>query len=152
VPDGLDARPRIDRARPWVWGGGILAAIVLLAAVGIGVLRIYAIPDRSTPTATVTGYFAALQVQDYARAWQFTSASNEDQSSEAAFAQNQQAANNLSGRIISFHIVQLNEDGNGHATGVLTISRSGAPNDGATESVSLTQYGGNWLIDSVTGA
>src|SRR5262249_53019603 len=89
----------------------LLASVTLLilAAVagGAGFLLASAPPDRSSPTATVTGYFNALHAQDYARAWQFMSASRGGAGSQDQFTQNQQADDARYGKVMSATITHI---------------------------------------------
>ncbi len=43
--------------------------------------------DRSTPRATVTGYFHALSAQDYATAWRYDADSRNNPAAQTAFIQ-----------------------------------------------------------------
>ena len=139
-----------DGGRGVVWWIALAAAVLLAVAAVAIVLHVYVPVDRSTPSATITGYFDALAAQDYARAWQYTSGSAKDPSSQASFVQDQRADDALSGRVLSMRIVSSVEDGRSHETVVVSVTRSGAPHDAVAERVLATQYGGNWLIDSIT--
>ena len=128
-----------------------LAAIVLLAVAAVAiVLHVYAPLDRSTPSATVTGYFNALSAQDYTRAWHYTAGSADDPTSQASFLQNQRADDALSGRVLSMRVISSQEDSSSHETVMISVTRSGSPQSTIHETVLVTQYGGNWLIDSIT--
>ncbi|HEV7215616.1 MAG TPA: protein kinase, partial [Chloroflexota bacterium] len=51
------------------WGLGLLALLLVSIVVSVMVVRAFAPPDRSTPQATVTGYFNALIAQNDNLAW-----------------------------------------------------------------------------------
>lgn len=143
-------RRLLDPGRPVVWGTAVAIAVLVVAVVATSILRSYATLDRSTPTATVTGYFVALQAQDYARAWQYAAASNGDQSSEITYAQNLKTDDAHYGRVLSFQVGAVAEDTAGHASCAVTVLRSGAPNAAINYSVVLTQYNSLWLIDNIS--
>jgi hypothetical protein len=133
-----------------VWSVLVLAALAA-TVVGLTLLtRAIAPVDTSSPRAAVQGYYAAVQAQDYTRAWQYTAASTKDQSQQSSFAGNLRADDAQYGRVLSVAIAAISPDSSGHATVRVTVSRSNAPAAPLSESVVLTQYGGSWLIDSVT--
>ncbi len=125
----------------------VVAATVIALAL---VIRSHVPLDRSTPKATIQGYYAALNAQDYARAWQFTTASTKDQASQAGFTSNLRSDDSRNGRVTSAMIVSIAQDSSGNATGTVTVTRSGAPTVPGTDTIVLTQYGSVWLIDSVS--
>jgi hypothetical protein len=135
-----------------VWSTVLLAAIAAMV-VGLTLFtRTFAPLDTSSPHATVQGYYNALLAQDYGRAWQYTAASIKDQSQQANFASNLRADDTQGGHVVAITIVAINSDASGHAMGTVTVARANAPGASITESVLLTQYGGVWLIDSVSSS
>ncbi len=148
--EGEDKRRWLDPSRPAVWGAAVAIAVLVVAAVALGVLRSYAPMDRSTPQATISGYYTALQAQDYYQAWQYTAASNRDQSSETSYAQNLKADDARNGRVSSVQIGPISQDGSGHATCTVTVLRGGTPATPLIDNVVLTQYGSLWLIDNIS--
>ncbi|HEV2238027.1 MAG TPA: serine/threonine-protein kinase [Ktedonobacterales bacterium] len=135
-----------------VWSTLLVAAVAALV-VGLTLFTRTFVPlDTSSPHATVQGYYSAVMAQDYGRAWQYTSASTKDQSLQANFASNLRADDTQGGHVLSITIVAINSDSSGHATGTVTVVRADAPGAPITESVLLTQYGDNWLIDSVSSS
>ena len=136
-------------AHPVLWGVG-LAAVAVLLVVGIyAATQVFAPLDRSTPTNTVTGYFAALNAQDYSRAWQYMAASQRGQTSEADFTASLSADDAQYGRVLSSKIIQLNQDASGHVSGTINVFRARAPSAPIVYTAALTQYGGQWMIDSL---
>jgi hypothetical protein len=133
-----------------VWSVLVLAALAATAVALTLLLRAFVPVDTSSPHASVQGYYAAVQAQDYARAWKYTAASTKDQSVWSSFADNLRADDAQYGRVLSVTISAIPSDSSGHATARVTVSRANAPTAPLTESVLLTQYGGDWLIDSVT--
>lgn len=131
---------------------GIL--VVLMAAVGglaVVAYQNFAPPDRSTPQITTTGYFDALEQQNYSRAWQYSSASRNDPASQATFASALSADDGRYGKVLSFTITQSQTDNAGHATLTVSVTRATSPDVPLTYVVSVTQYSGdNWLIDSAS--
>ena len=107
-------------------------------------------PDRSTPQATLTGYFNALQQDDFSRAWQFASASHNDTASQDVFTQNLRADDSRYGKVISFDILSVDADGSNHATALVQTERANAPGSPVVYSIALTQVDGTtWLMDSI---
>lgn len=131
-----------------------IAAVCLVlgaAALGMSLLRNVGPPDRSSPSASVNGYFAALMAQDYSRAWQFSAASRNDSGSQAAFAASLRADDAHYGRMLSAQISQVGDEVSGSVTVVATVTRAAAPQDAMTYTLILTQYDGNtWLINSIS--
>jgi len=158
APDDLRSErvtPSQDHKTFTPWSLAVRAALVLavVAATVIAlalVIRSHVPLDRSTPKATIQGYYAALNAQDYARAWQFTTASTKDQASQAGFTSNLRSDDSRNGRVTSAMIVSIAQDSSGNATGTVTVTRSGAPTVPGTDTIVLTQYGSVWLIDSVS--
>jgi serine/threonine protein kinase len=131
-----------------------LTAVCLVlgaAALGMSILRNIGPPDRSSPSASVNGYFAALMVQDYSRAWQFSAANRNDSGSQAAFTASLRADDAHYGRVLSAQISQVDDEVSGSVTVVATVTRAAAPQDAMTYTLVLTQYDGNaWLINSIS--
>ena len=132
---------------------GIALALILVAA-GIATLMIVprlAPPDRSSPRATITGYFDALQQDDFSSAWQFVSASRNDTGSQSPFTQALHADDVRYGKVLSIQIVSVDTDGTNHATVVVQATRAADAHSPVVYAISLTQYDGTtWLIDSIT--
>jgi len=132
----------------------IISLLALMAILGVVAAVAYqnlAPPDRSTPQATTTGYFDALEQQNYARAWQFSSSSRNDASAESAFASALSADDARYGKVLRYSITQTQSDNSGHTNVTVSVTRSAAPNAPLIYAVSVTQYGGAlWLIDSAS--
>jgi serine/threonine protein kinase len=135
---------------PWIWSGGLMALVLAAILVTVSVLPTLTTVDRSTPHATVSGYFDALRARDYARAWQYVAASRNSVTSETDFARNLRADDDHNGRVLSVQIGDLPQDTSGHASGTVSVVRSLAASTPRLYTVVLTQYGDVWLIDSVT--
>jgi serine/threonine protein kinase len=151
-PPGAEAEARQSRRSPsmFLLGGGLLIAIVAAAFIGITIVRGMAPPDRSSPRATVTGFYAALQAGDYSRAWQFASASRNNTGSQSDYVSSLQADSQRFGQVTGVRILQVETDNSGHADAVVVVTRADDPNSPQQYTVTLTQYDGtNWLIDSV---
>jgi serine/threonine-protein kinase len=130
-----------------------IALVFILVAVGIATFMIVprlTPPDRSTPQATITGYFNALQQGDFSRAWQFVSASHNDTSSQAVFTQNLRADDSRYGKVISIHIISIDTDSSSHATALVQSTRANDTSNPVVYSIALSQYDGTtWLLDSI---
>lgn len=153
---GTGRSGRVSR-REGINRGPMLTAIALaliLVAAGIATLMIIprlAPPDRSSPTASITGYFAALQQDDFTRAWQYASASRNDTGSQNLFTQTLHADDVRYGKVLSVQIVSIDTDGANHATVLVQATRAADSHSPVVYSISLSQYDGTtWLIDSVT--
>ena len=132
---------------------GITLALILVA-VGIATAMIVprlAPPDRSSPQATITGYFNALQQGDFSRAWQFVSASRNDTSSQDQFTQTLRSDDARYGKVVSIHVVSVSTDNANHATAIVQVTRANDTHTPIAYSISLSQYdGATWLMDNVT--
>jgi len=153
----LDDAPTPTPAKAWrgrarrrvIWGLGVLALLLVSVAVSVMVIRAFAPPDRSTPQATVTGYFNALSAQNDNQAWQYVSASRNDPTSQSSFVSELQSDDARYGRVESVHVPQIIQNTPGHATAYVTVIRANQPNSPITYSLSLTSYDGVWLIDNI---
>ncbi len=132
----------------------IIALLTLMAVLSVVAVIAYqnlAPPDRSTPQVTTSGYFNALEQQNYSRAWQFSSSSRNDPGAQSAFASALAGDDARYGKVLSFSITQSQSDNSGHTTVIVSVTRSAAPNAPLTYALSVTQYGGAlWLIDSAS--
>lgn len=134
----------------------LIGIVLAVALVSVGVVTLIIVPrlappDRSTPTATVTGYYTALQQSDFTRAWQFSTASRNDTGSQNVFAQNLRADDARYGKVISLRIISVVNDSSSHATAMVQTKRANDANNPVVYSVALSQYDGTtWLIDSIT--
>jgi serine/threonine-protein kinase len=153
--------PSIDReksssrppAMPYLLGGGLLIVVVAVALIGINIVRAMTPPDRSSPNAAVTGYYTALQAQDYTRAWQYASASRNDTGSQSNFVTSLQSDAQQFGKVTRVRVVRIETDNSGHADAVVQVTRANSPNSSQTLTIVLTQYDGtNWLIDSIAAS
>ena len=146
------APPRIAEWPPLAVLIGLLA--VLMVAVGALALFAYdsfAPPDRSTPQASVTGYFDALEKQNYSLAWQFSAASRNDPSAQASFTTALSTDDARYGKVLRFSVTSSQTDSTGHTNMVVNVTRARAPAAPLTYAVSVTQYSGSlWLIDSAS--
>ena len=145
--------PRRQRRGPplSVLIGLLLVLMVVVGGLAVVAYQNFAPPDRSTPQATATGYFNALEQQNYARAWQFSSASRNDPGSQSSFASALSADDARYGKVLRFTITQSQSDNAGHTTLTISVTRDTTPNAPLIYMVSVTQYsGGNWLIDSAS--
>ncbi len=139
-------------SRPGVWGALVLVFALITALAVVGYQHFFAPLDRSMPIATVTGYYNALVGQNYNLAWQYTTSSANDQSSQGAIIANMKADDTRGGPIVSFHMSALQGDASSHVTTTVTVNRARAPGEPAVYVVYVTQYGSIWLIDSVTAS
>lgn len=131
-----------------------IALALILVALGIATVMIVprlAPPDRSSPQATITGYFNALQQGDFNRAWQYVSASRNDTSAQNLFLQTLRSDDARYGKVLSIRIISVGTDSVSHATAIVQAKRANDPNNPVAYSISLTQYDGTtWLMDSIT--
>lgn len=151
IAEATDSAPDRSRllAHPVLWGIG-LAAVVLLLAVGIFITtQAFAPLDRSSPTSTVTSYFTALGSQNYSRAWQCMAASERGQTSEGDFTTSLRSDDAQYGRVLSARVADISQEIGGQVTVTVNVLRARTPNTPLVYTAELTQYGGQWLIDSL---
>ncbi len=146
-----ERRP-ISFAHPAVWGAGLAAAVMVTVVVAVSVLRIYTPLDRSTPSATVSGYFNALIAQDYSRVWQYMAASTKNQTSESEFSQGLATDDAHLGRVLSVTIGAFQQASSGQVTGTVSAVRAREPSAPVVYTLVVTQYGNLWLIDGVSSS
>ena len=129
--------------------GLLVVLLVVVTGLAFYAYNTFAPPDRSTPTASVTGYFDSLKQQNYSRAWQFDAASRNDPGTQAAFTAALDADDARYGKVLSYTITASQSDTVGHSDFTVSVTRSKAANAPLTYDVSVTQYSGPlWLIDS----
>lgn len=134
---------------PIVLGSASLAVVVIGIMVGFMVLHNLTPPDRSSPAASITGYYTALQSRHYSHAFDYLTESQTNPGDKATVLSGLTADDQQYGRVLSAHIVNIENDG-GKATAQVTVTRALAPNAPQTLSIELTLYSGDtWLIDSV---
>jgi serine/threonine-protein kinase len=138
---------------PIVWIAGTAVFLVIAAVVTVAVLGVFTPLDRSSPQATISGYFQALEKQENARAWHFSADSQNQPATQGAFVEGLQGDDQRFGRVVNFQVTALNTEASGHALATVTVKRANAPDTPMIYQVNLTQYGGAiWLIDSITGS
>src|SRR5579859_2664903 len=96
-----------SRSRPPVFIGLIVIALLVAAGGAFYAYRSLTTLDRSTPRATVTGYFHALSAQDYATAWRYEADSRNNPAAQAAFIQGLQSDDASYGVVRSASITQI---------------------------------------------
>ncbi|MGO8947831.1 MAG: serine/threonine protein kinase [Ktedonobacterales bacterium] len=138
---------------PWIWGS--LASVLVLVALVTGAVlyNAGAPPDRSNPQATVSGYFAAVQAQNYTLAWQYSAASYTDAESEASFIDSLRSDDAELGRVIQVDVSAMNvqRDSSGSATVLIDVTRAGSPDSPVAYTLILVLYNGSlWLIDTIS--
>lgn len=154
APTAEDARGgRRWYALPIVWVAAIATLLIVVALVGVTLLGLFTPLDRSTPQATVSGYFKALQAQNDARAWQYSALSRNDPTQQSVFVSGLQADVAHYGTVVSFQVEQLTTDALGHVQATVSVVRAKQLSAPLTYTLSVTQYDGStWLIDSVSGS
>jgi hypothetical protein len=149
--------PTRTRSRGGSWLLGLIVALVVLGVLAGGAtvftLSVLAPPNRSTPQATVTGYFNALKAQDYARAWQYSSKSHNDPSSQGSYASSLRADDDQLGPVTSVGKATVVQDSSGRATATVIVQRGGSAGTQMTYSLDLALYDGStWLIDNIANS
>jgi serine/threonine protein kinase, bacterial len=145
----ITAPPKFLRT-PWL---ALIALCLIMVGAGAAymVVRAAAPPDRSSASATVKGYFAALHNQDYARAWLFVSASRKDVETQSELASEWQADDARFGAVLNSTIASTENEGPGKVTIQVHVLRAKAPNTVMNYTLVVTQYDGStWLIDSIS--
>lgn len=131
---------------------GVIVIALLLAAAGAwyayGNLTTL---DRSTPQATVTGYFNALKSQDYATAWKFDVGSRNSPGEQQAFIQNLKADDARYGPVKSATITAESQATSSDAVVTLNVTRGSAGSDQMIYAVDLSEFDGStWLIATIS--
>lgn len=131
------------------------ALIVVLAAVVVGFFLFQSspLPDRSTPTATTKGYFAAIHAQDYPSAWRYVAASRNNPGAQSDFTSNVSSDDQRLGKVQVASIISATTDVSGKATVTVSVVRERAPTSTYAYTLTLVQYDGStWLISSITNS
>jgi serine/threonine-protein kinase len=144
---------RRGRRVTWLVRGviGLVGLAVVAAVVAVLASGLLTPPDRSTPQATASGYFAALAAGNYTRAWQYSSASLNNSASQSTFVGSLQADDSQYGKIVHASVINVAQDTPGSARAQVAVQRANAPGTAITYTVVLTLYSGStWLIDSIS--
>ncbi len=146
----LPGAPAHSRSGAPVIIGLIVVALLIAAGGAYYAYRSLATLDRSTPQATVTGYFHALSAQDDATAWQYQVDSRNNPSGQTAFIQNLQADDIKYGVVRSATITQVTMTTSSQAIVAVSVLR-GTSKTPMDYTVDLIQYNGSiWLIVTVS--
>jgi hypothetical protein len=123
--------------------------LLVTAIIGAVIFNASAPPDRSSPRATVIGYYAALQAQNYNLAWQFSADTITNATSQASFIDSLQQENAQLGRVEKVDQLSIANDSSGTTTVQLNVVRTHSPT--VSNTLILGLYNGNlWLINSIT--
>jgi hypothetical protein len=139
---------------PWTWGFGALAVLLIAVLAGGVLFYLSAPPDRSSPQATVTGYYAALQAQNYDLAWQYSAATYTNATSQASFIAGLRSDDAQLGRVVQVDASHMSvvKDNFGGATAQIYVTRA----DSSTAipyTLTLSLYNGSlWLIANITSS
>jgi serine/threonine protein kinase len=133
---------------------GIVCALAIFIGLGVALIAASSPPDRSSPDATVRGYYTALMSQDYARAWQYAADSRNNAPSQSSFIAGLRSDDQQYGRVTGFTVLVDQSASATQATVQVNVTRAGPRGPTTTAfSVALSQYsGGVWLINSITAA
>jgi serine/threonine protein kinase len=149
----MKANRQSRRRSTWFWVTAACAVLLVAAIVAAVIYNASAPPDRSSPKATVSGYFAALEAENFTLAWQFSAAMITDATSQASFiailAQNDAQL----GRVQQAYVndMTIDNDSSGTTTAQLNVVRAHSPNIAVSNTLILGLYNGNlWLINSIT--
>ncbi len=137
----------------------LIACATLLALLivggGVALLLSSAPPDRSSPTATVNGYYNALNHQNYSLAFQYWQASRNQVSSKSSYISGFQSDDATSGKIVSYTITDITDTNNSSTQVTVSVAITRRPPNGSNMVsyfvLSVTQYDGStWLITNLT--
>jgi hypothetical protein len=147
-----DSQRRSRLRSPWTWGivaCGLLALVLLTAGV---LFYLSTPPDRSSPRATVTGYFSAVQAQNYDLAWQYSAAIYTDATSQSRFIASLRSDDAQLGRVVKVDVDRMNivRDNSGSATVQINVYRADSANS-VTYTLIVGLYNGSlWLISNIS--
>jgi serine/threonine protein kinase len=147
-----EARPRWRS--PWVWGSAASAVLLIVAIIGAVLFNASAPPDRSSPRATVSGYFDALKEQNYTLAWQYSADTYTDAASQSSFISGLAADNVQLGRVESVDLKKMTIVGEGAGTATVQVGVTRSKSSAEVNyTLILGLYNGSiWLINSITAS
>ncbi|MGH2515679.1 MAG: hypothetical protein ACRDHP_08490, partial [Ktedonobacterales bacterium] len=135
---------------PLMLGSGLACVVLVVAVIAVLVLNATAPPDRSSPQATVTGYFAALKAQNYSLAWRYVSQSRTNVSVESSFVNDLQSDDARLGRVLTAHMTAL-DTSSGQVSEQVDVTRALSPGTTLSYSLDLSQFDNDtWLITSIS--
>jgi hypothetical protein len=126
-----------------------VVALLVVAAGALYAYRSLTALDRSTPSASVNGYFHALSARDDASAWNYDADSRNNPGGQAAFIQSLQADDASYGAVRSAHITQVSLTAPSQAIVIVSVVRANSPTP-ITYTIELAEYDGTtWLIITI---
>jgi hypothetical protein len=131
----------------------LAAGIIVLVACAVGATALVASGiwvqnQLSDPPTTAQNFYGALQSQNYARAYSYTSASFQKRFSADAFNDQFSSLDQVSGVVDSYPIVSEKTSG-ATATVVVHVIRRSNKGQALTQTLSMIKEGNNWRIDNI---
>ena len=147
----LKVARRSRRRSTWFWGTAACAVVLVTAIVAAFIFNASAPPDRSSPRATVTGYFAALEAQNYTLAWQFSAAMITDATSQTTFIASLAQDDTQLGRVQHADVNHMTVENDSSGTTTIQVNVARAHSATVSSTLILGLYNGSlWLINSIT--
>jgi serine/threonine-protein kinase len=146
-------RRRSRLRSPWTWGIAACGFLLISVLVGGALFFASAPPDRSSPRATVTGYFSALEAKNYDLAWQYSAATYTDVTSEPNLIAGLRLDDAQLGRVVRADVAHMNiaSDSTGSATVEVKVYRADNPNSAVLFTLLVRLYNGSlWLIANIS--
>ena len=132
---------------------GAVAVVAMLACIGtaIGVTAggLWLRDQLSDPTTTGDQFFSALHEQDYQQAYSYFSRAAQARLSQAAFANQYAAYDQINGIVDSYPMKSSAVNGT-RATIVYIVVRRGNTSTGQLQTLTFVQENGDWRIDGIT--
>jgi serine/threonine protein kinase len=148
-----DGQRRSRLRSPWTWGITALGCVALAVLIGGVLFYLSAPPDRSSPQVTVTGYFSALEAQNYDLAWQYSAATYTDVTSQASFVASLRSDDAQLGRVVKVDLdhMSVERDSSGSATILINVYRADSADTAVAYTLNVALYNGSlWLIVNIS--
>jgi serine/threonine protein kinase len=151
-PEKRDGQRRSRLRSPWTWGITACGFLALAVLIGGVLFYVSAPPDRSSPRATVTGYFYALKAQNYDLAWQYSAATYTDATSQSRFVASLRSDDAQLGHVVQVDMDHMSivRDSSGSATVHINVYRADSAETPVTYTLVVALYNGSlWLIVNI---
>jgi hypothetical protein len=131
----------------------LAAGVFLLVACAVGATALVASGlwvqnQLNDPPTTAQNFYGALQSQNYARAYSYTSTAFQKRIPASAFNDQFSSLDQVSGVVDSYPIVSENTSGD-KATVVVHVIRRSNKAQALTQTLMMVREGSNWRIDNI---
>jgi hypothetical protein len=154
VPPQVGFLPKRRKVPLWAWI--VIAFVVFVVVIACGVLGLVLFLNNSPAKAVVQDYYAAVEKQDYAKAYTYldiqtlTAAGQQLPATQETYIQASQELDQIEGKVTAYSIIGIEISGSSSTGNTASITVSVTRGGKMLEvHVQLRQIGNNWKIVGV---